>query len=76
LKFVDDLGLGKIKDIDLFVSALGPIFKNILANTIVTRQYNDVMGAVSTGLIDAAKINAIVPNVSPVAAPQRIISSS
>ena len=51
-------------------------FKNIRASTMVTTKYIDVTGAVSTGLIDAAKINAIVPAVSLVAAPQRSNSSS
>jgi hypothetical protein len=50
-------------------------FKNIRANTMVRRQWKDVMGAVSTGFIDAAKMKVIVPKVSLVAALQRINSS-
>ena len=46
-------------------------FKRIRANMIVTRQYDDVIGAVSIGLIATAKVNAIVPKVSQVAAPQQ-----
>ena len=46
-------------------------FKNIRANMIVTRQYDDVMGAVSIGLIATAKVNDIVPIVSQIAAPQQ-----
>ena len=50
-------------------------FKKIRANMIVRIQWNDTIGAVSTGFIDAAKINVIVPKVSPVAALQRTNSS-
>ena len=50
-------------------------FKNNRSNTMVKRQWKETTGAVSTGSIDAAKIKAIVPKVSPVAALQRTNSS-
>ena len=39
-------------------------FKNIRSKQIVRIQWNEAIGAVSTGLIGATKMNVIVPNVS------------